>query len=99
MRVNALLALTLLVGVSITPGRVKAQTSTDSSTAGQSTAAPNSPAADNQPDGCFLSPSSTSLCLVGCASAANTVIVSRLRPASATLGPVTSTPWTACACG
>jgi hypothetical protein len=48
MRINALLALMLLVGVSITPGRVNAQTSTDSGTAGQSSVAPNPLAADDQ---------------------------------------------------
>jgi Alginate export len=53
MRINVLLALMLLVGVSITPGRVNAQTGTDSSTAGQSSAAPNPLAADDQPDWLF----------------------------------------------
>ena len=53
MRINTLLALLFLVDVSITPGRVNAQTSTDSSTAGQSSAAPDPPAADDAPDWLF----------------------------------------------
>ena len=53
MSVNALLGLTLLVGFSITPGRFNAQTSTNSSTAGQSSAALSPPAADDQPEWLF----------------------------------------------
>src|ERR1700693_2187795 len=53
MRVKALLALMLWVGVSITPGRVNAQTSTDSSTAGQSSAAPDPSAADDPLEALF----------------------------------------------
>jgi hypothetical protein len=51
--VRFLLALMLLMGVSITPGRVNAQTSTDSGTAGQSCAAFNPRAADDQLDWLF----------------------------------------------
>ena len=47
MRVNALLALMLWMGVSVTPERVNAQTSTDSSTSGQSSAALEPSAADD----------------------------------------------------
>ncbi len=53
MRINALLALMFLVGVSITPGRVNAQTGTDSNTAAQSGAAIDPPADDDPLDWLF----------------------------------------------
>ncbi len=53
MRVNALLALMLWVGVSITPGRVNAQTSTGSSTTGQSSVAPDPSPGDDPPEWLF----------------------------------------------
>jgi Alginate export len=52
MRINALL-LVLLVGVSIIPGWVGAQTNSDSSTAAQSSAAPDPPAAHDSPEWLF----------------------------------------------
>src|SRR5579862_562339 len=53
MRVNALLALMLWMGVSVTPERVNAQTSTDSSTSGQSSTPPDPSAADDPLEGLF----------------------------------------------
>ena len=47
IRVNSLLVLMLLVRVSTPPGRVHAQTSTESSTVGQSSGAPYAPAVDD----------------------------------------------------
>jgi Alginate export len=52
MRINAPLAFVLLVIMSITPGAINAQTSTDSSTA-QSSGAPDSVAADDRPEWLF----------------------------------------------
>src|SRR4051794_21609461 len=52
MRINAPLALVLLVSMSITPGAINAQTSTDSSTA-HSSGAPDSVAADDRPEWLF----------------------------------------------
>ena len=52
MRVNAPLVMVLLVSMSITPGAINAQTSTDSSTA-QSSGAPDSVAADDRPEWLF----------------------------------------------
>ena len=48
--------------------------------------------------GCFQLPSSTSVCRVGSASAANTGIGSRVRSVLALREPMIFTCWTACAC-